>query len=60
MKGECYGQITALVEEVDVNFDARAIYDTRRTRVSSIPHFFSVFKGKNVCLKFEARKSRLK
>ena len=46
MKGECYGQITALVEEVDVNFDARAIYDTRRTRVSSIPRFFLYLKVK--------------
>ena len=36
----------ALIEEVDENFDARAISERRRKRVSSIPHF-SVFKGKN-------------
>ena len=36
----------ALVEEVDENFDARAISERRRKRVSSIPHF-SIFKGKN-------------
>ncbi len=35
-----------LIEEVDENFDVRAISERRRRRVSSIPHF-SVFKGKN-------------